>query len=186
MAAGRPGVRLRTRDGLRGLERRDVPLRTIALRWAKATPWGREARFRFPHALAEVACGGDHAHQPAPSRVQQERITQVAIAHDSPVRVHDKLYINAESGGPVGDETLEVIDAATEAVIGSVPMGVRTTSTARCAPPFGLRRLVGDVPEGAGRVADADRRRAHRAFGRDRRAHLARGWYALRDLKGPI
>ena len=47
----------------------------------------------------------------------------MAIAHDSPVRVHDKLYINAEWVDPVGDETLEVIDAATEAVIGSVPDG---------------------------------------------------------------
>jgi len=47
----------------------------------------------------------------------------MAIAHDSRVRVHDKLYIGGEWVEPAAEGTLEVIDAATEAVIGSVPDG---------------------------------------------------------------
>ena len=47
----------------------------------------------------------------------------MAIAHDSQVRVHDKLYIDGEWVQPDGDGTIEVIDAATEAVIGSIPNG---------------------------------------------------------------
>jgi len=47
----------------------------------------------------------------------------MAIAHDSRVRVHDKLYIGGEWVEPSGEGTLEVIDAATEAVIGSIPDG---------------------------------------------------------------
>jgi aldehyde dehydrogenase (NAD+) len=47
----------------------------------------------------------------------------MAIAHDSGVRVHDRLYIGGEWVEPVGEGTLEVIDATTEAVIGSIPDG---------------------------------------------------------------
>ena len=47
----------------------------------------------------------------------------MAIAHESGVRVHDRLYIGGEWVEPAGDGTLEVIDAATEAVIGSIPDG---------------------------------------------------------------
>src|SRR6478672_7088979 len=50
-------------------------------------------------------------------------VTQVAIAHDTGVRVHDKLFIGGEWVEPVGEGTLDVIDAGTEAVIGTIPDG---------------------------------------------------------------
>ena len=86
------------------------------------------------------------------------------------IQVKDKLYIDGEWVDPAGTETIDVLNASTEEVMGRIPQGTpEDVDRAVAAARARFRDVVADPAGRARGVSACDRRRAGRALGRDRR-----------------
>ena len=80
------------------------------------------------------------------------------------ILIRDKLFIDGEWVEPAGAGTIDVINPATEEVIGRIPEGTRRGRRPRRARRArGLRLVVGRRSRGARRLLRGDRRPAGRA-----------------------
>ena len=129
-------------------------------------------RQRVPDAVGHQPDGLDHGAR-APHRDRDRRRRRQAGVrpaddrsciddHTSPGRrirhgvdpiVRDKLYIGGEWVAPAGRETIDVIDATTEEVMGRVPQGTaEDVDRAVAAARAGLRGVVADARRASART----------------------------------
>ena len=95
------------------------------------------------------------------------------------MKVYDKLFINGDWVSPAGKGSIDVINSATEAVMGRIPEGSRRRHRPRGqGRARRVRGVVGDAARGARRVPGQDLRRSGRARRRAREADRRRSRHA--------